>query len=159
MLGGFDTWLLSSVGGLETSVNGTDGGWRNVVARVSPAAVTRVKAAVYRKTTRFGDVDIDWTWADTQSFNMSFGAPIGVQVTVHTPTSLMGKDANGRPVELSLASLSEGSTILWTRSNSGLGGGHEQVTGLLSGPMEVEEESAVVSTVGSGRYHFSAQYS
>jgi hypothetical protein len=114
---------------------------------------------MYRKTTRFGDVGIHWTWTDTQSFNVSFGAPIGVQVTVHIPTSLMGEDADGRPMELSLASLSEGSTMLWNRSNSGLGWRHEQVTGLLSGPVEVEEESSVLATLGSGRYSFNAQYS
>eukprot|EP00966_Prymnesium_polylepis_P330532 7386166-Prymnesium_polylepis.1 len=35
MLGGSDTWLLSSAGGLETIVNETTGGWRHVEARLA----------------------------------------------------------------------------------------------------------------------------
>lgn len=40
MLGAFDAWMVASLGGLDSVVNGTTGGWRHIVARVTPAAIT-----------------------------------------------------------------------------------------------------------------------
>jgi hypothetical protein len=51
-LGGWDAWLLESVGGLSSRVNSTTGGWRHVIARVAPAAITTLRASNYSKVTR-----------------------------------------------------------------------------------------------------------
>lgn len=40
MLGAFDGWMITSLGGLDSAVNGSTGGWRHVIARVTPAAVS-----------------------------------------------------------------------------------------------------------------------
>jgi alpha-L-rhamnosidase len=39
MLGAFDAWLVQALGGLDSVVNGTTGGWEHIKARVAPAAV------------------------------------------------------------------------------------------------------------------------
>ena len=39
MLGAFDAWMVSSLGGLDSVVNASTGGWRVIQARVAPAAV------------------------------------------------------------------------------------------------------------------------
>jgi hypothetical protein len=47
-------WLASSVGGLDSVVNGTTGGWRHITARVAPAAISVLGESHYTKLTRFG---------------------------------------------------------------------------------------------------------
>ena len=152
MLGGFDAWILSSVGGLDSAVNGTNtAGWKNVIARVAPAAITVVKQASYVKHTRFGPVGIHWKYdAGTLSTNLS--VPTGVTVAVHTPTQLTDKGSN-----LQLHSLKEGGMQL-LKDESAAMLGRNGVLAVARQHGGGSGESTVVTDVGSGEYQFKAVY-
>lgn len=156
MLGGFDAWILSAVGGLDTVVNGTDGGWRNVIARVAPAAITVVKEASYVKHTRFGPVGIQWTYSGGQ-LSTKFSVPTGVTVAVHTPVQLVDFEVNnGLNLHLQLESLHEsGSQLLKNKVMSAAG------AGILAVTREAGKDGkpVIVTKVGSGEYQFEATFS
>ena len=90
MLGGWDAWLLSSVGGLDSAVNGSTGGCKDIIARVSPGVVAELKTASYTKKTTFGDVTLTWEYADGK-LGMELTLPVGTTATVHTPQLVGGK--------------------------------------------------------------------
>jgi alpha-L-rhamnosidase len=146
MLGGFDAWVLSSIGGLDSAVNGTDSGWRHVISRVSPAAVTRVGHASYTKDTRFGAVTIKWSYAQTK-LTIEYAVPVGVQLTMHSPRELIDGG-----VALGLTTLHEGAHLLWA---AGSASGATNVAGVRAMSMGTE---ALQVTVGSGLYRFEASY-
>ena len=56
MLGGFDPFLHTHVGGLDTVINDTTAGWEVIRVRVSPAAMARARHASNAHMTRFGTV-------------------------------------------------------------------------------------------------------
>ena len=144
MLGGFDTWLLSSIGGLDSIVNQSTGGWRHIVARISPAAVTTLKEANYTKATRFGAVHFEWQY-DGTNLRSRLSVPVGAQLTLHTPLSL----PSGGGV---LVSLSERDTLVWSRRAG--------ASALPSGIVEVDLTSAgVQTTLLSGDYELEAVFS
>ena len=89
MLGAFDAWLLSSIGGLDSAVSGTTGGWKDIIVRVSPGVIAALGHAGYRKRTPFGEVSLSWKYA-AGKFTMELGLPVGTTATVHTPTSVAG---------------------------------------------------------------------
>jgi hypothetical protein len=151
MLGGWDAWLLSSVGGLDSSVNGSTGGWKNIVVRVSPAVMPMLQRASYTKTTRFGDVTLSWTFADGK-LTMDLALPVGTTATVHTPTAVAG--ATLREVRETSSGTAD-SAPLW---------GSGRVGAPPAGVRGVElVADAVVTAVGGGlgaggHYRFEARY-
>lgn len=167
MLGGFDAWIMSSIGGLDSVVNGTVGssGWRNVVARVAPAAITVLKHAAYVKHTRFGPVGISWKY-DAGTFSTTLSVPTGVTVAVHTPSQLAG-EGGGAAAVLQLQSVEEGGTQLFNNDEASASGGIEAKAsrrGRNVGVFQVSVHdndggaAAIVTDVGSGVYHFEAKY-
>lgn len=153
MLGGFDAWVLASIGGLDSTVNGSVAGWRSIVARVTPAAVTYLRSGSYRKTTRFGDVELAWSFDGTM-MTSHLQVPVGSEVAFHSHATLPGG--------LSLARVSEtsadrGRLELWAASASRVGGG---ISGTIAaGPFWIEERDGVVVVVfGSGAYSVQSDY-
>lgn len=148
MLGGFDGWVASAIGGLDSIVNETTGGWRHIAARVAPAAYDVVKEANYTKLTRFGPVTLSWTFDGTH-LSTQLDVPIGADVTMETP-SLIPRRA-GKSVEL--AELTEGGARLWSR---------EGVVAAASWPEGVRSVEArdgvMLTTLESGRYNFEAEF-
>lgn len=152
MLGGFDAWLTSSVGGLDSMINGTVAGWRHIKARVSPGVLSALKKSSFVKHTRFGDVKMSWTF-DGSSLKTDLTLPVGTEAAFHTPSSLRSEGGKR------LVSLAEGDatdsdheTLMWTVAEPGA---------LHTSPWALEnsaESHAVIATVGSGRYHFVARY-
>lgn len=147
MLGGWDAWLLSSVGGLDSAVNGSTGGWADIIVRVAPAAITTLRKASYKKLTRFGEVSLDWRF-EAGKFTSTLSLPVGTRATVHTPSVLREGG-----VDYGVRSITESAQLLWARdstSSSAL-----EVGGVFS----VQQAAAAVLTeVGSGSYLFEAQY-
>ena len=109
MLGAFDAWLLSSIGGLDSAVSGTTGGWKDIIVRVSPGAIAALGHASYRKRTPYGEVSLSWKYA-AGKLTMELGLPVGTTATVHTPTTVAGAalrtlhESSGDPAELWSAS-------------------------------------------------------
>ena len=145
MLGGFDAWLLSAVGGLDTEVNGTSAGWRNVIARIAPGAVTVVRSSSYTKLTQFGTVSLEWEFSNAKlSANLTL--PIGASGTFHAPAQLY-EDGT----QLQLQALFESSNLIW--------GAAATSTLLPAGVQRVHESSdTMLARVGSGTYTFEARY-
>jgi hypothetical protein len=148
MLGGFDGWVASSIGGIDSFVNGSSGGWRHIAARVSPAAVAIIKTATYSKLTRFGETTFNWKWDGTKLVT-EISVPIGSDLTLETPMALQLR--SGAVVHLS--TLGEGEWSLWADSAA------QQVmpTGVLS-VAGSSPTAAVTTTIGSGQYVFEAVY-
>ena len=149
MLGAFDAWLLSSIGGLDSAVSGTTGGWKDIIVRVSPGAIAALGHASYRKRTPYGEVSLSWKYA-AGKFTMELGLPVGTTATVHTPTTVAGAalrtlhESSGDPAEL------------WSASGG--------AATLAAGVRAVEPAGeAVVATVvgglgGGGSYRFEARF-
>jgi len=78
MLGGFDPWLHTAVGGLDTAVNGSSAGWEHVIVRVAPAVVGTVLEATNEHASRFGTVSLTW----------KFSPESGALTQVHTPSAV-----------------------------------------------------------------------
>jgi hypothetical protein len=142
--------VLSSIGGLDSAVSGTDGGWRNVIARVSPAAITRVRHSSYRKQTRFGEVSLEWSYEQPagSGFVMQLSVPVGVTVAAHAPLTLPGG---------TLATLYEATeakpALLWSADGSAESDMKTAGVGSIS-----LAGDAVVVRVSSGKYQFQGRY-
>jgi hypothetical protein len=166
MLGAFDAWLLSSVGGLDSNVNATDGGWRNVIARVSPGAVTRVRRAAYRKQTRFGEVTIDWNYTGAgEGLVVTLTVPVGMTVALHTPTKLRAdpdQESDDGYVRLHtlLETRGEGPspTVLWTAAAAVSNEAAAAAAAAAAVNAISVIDGAVTASVGSGSYRFAAKY-
>ena len=50
------------MGGLDSAVNGSTGGWKDIIVRVSPGVISELKTASYTKKTSFGDVALSWEY-------------------------------------------------------------------------------------------------
>ena len=159
MLGAFDAWLLSSIGGLDSAVSGTTGGWKDIIVRVSPGVIAALGHASYRKRTPFGEVSLSWKYA-AGKFAMELGLPVGTTATVHTPTSVAGAtlralhESSGDPAEL------------WSAAG-GAAAGAAGVRGAAAGAAGVRAvepaSEAVVATVAGGlgrggSYRFEARF-
>jgi hypothetical protein len=163
MLGGFDAWVLASIGGLDSVVNGTTGGWRHIVGRVAPAAITTLKGASYNKMTRYGEVKFGWRYdGASKKLSTNVTVPVGAELTLHTPQALDGSECSGsacalaRLVEVGVgtgaASEHGQPTLVWAA-----GGGNGGT--LPSGISLVEATSAaVLAHLGSGTYRFEASF-
>ena len=147
MLGGWNAWLLSSVGGLDSVVNGTTGGWRDIAVRVAPAAVTTIRSSSYKKLTRFGEISLDWSY-DGGKFTMLLRLPVGTAATVHAPSTL-----SDGGVTRTVSSLAEGSQLIWRADGS-----VAKLVGGVASVAQDQEAAAVLAQVGSGLYTFEAQY-
>jgi len=150
MLGGFDAWVLASIGGLDSIINGSVAGWRSIVARVAPAAVTNLRSGSYRKTTRFGDVNITWSFDGTR-MTSNVQVPVGAEVVFHSHVTLPGG--------LSLARVSETAVNrdLWTAAASGVSSGSGDIR--AAGMLRLEERNgAIVAVLGSGSYSMQSDY-
>lgn len=161
MLGGFDAWLAQSVGGLDSVVNSSTGGWRHITARVSPAAIKMLGESHYSKLTRLGQAQFNWKWQSSGRLETEIEVPVGAVLTLETPRSLPGYDG-GRAHALD--HLSEGQSTLasvWRRDNHSEGivampwpAGVRAVASVY----DVGSGDVVRTTIGSGRYHFTATY-
>lgn len=148
MLGGFDTFLTSAVGGLAAVVNGSTGGWRHVVARVTPAAIVGVGGARYTQATRLGEVSLAWHYdARAGTLVKEVGVPVGARLTLHMPVTLPGGAR--------LATLSEGGAPLWSRHTAGAA--PPLPAGVAAVGLRAEAE-AVLTELTSGRYTVAATY-
>jgi len=132
MLGGFDAWLQSSLGGLDSAVNGRSGGWRHMIVRVSPEAAAALKQARVSRQTRFGEASLSWTAADGK-LSSKLVVPIGVEAEVHSPAAMGGRR---------LSTVTRNGRVVWS---------HE--TGAVD-----REMRAAVAWVGSGTHEFKATY-
>jgi len=146
MLGGWNTWLLASVGGLDSEVNGTSAGWSHVIARVAPAALTMIGHSSYTKTTRFGPTSLDWTFANGK-FVSNLTLPVGSTATAHMPAHLVeGGEALGLHV------VTESGSVVWSEDE-------RETSELPEGVGSVRQSPhAVLVDVGSGQYTFTAHY-
>lgn len=121
-----------------------------MIARVSPAAITRVRHSSYRKQTRFGEVSLEWSYEQPagSGFVMQLSVPVGVTVAAHTPLTLPGG---------TLATLYEATEIkprmLW--SADGQAASAMKIAGVRS--ISLVGDAAVVR-VGSGKYYFQGRY-
>ena len=142
MLGGFDAWLTSSVGGLDSVVNGTSAGWRHIKARVSPGVVPIVRQATVTQHTRFGKAELACTF-DGSTLHSKLVVPIAALADFHAPRKLRSAK---------LIKLTETGVVAWAK------------TGAINTPDGVArvlvsaDDDAVITTVGSGSYHFEAHY-
>ena len=142
MLGGFDAWMSASLGGLDSKVNGTTGGWKHIVARVAPAAITELKHASTAHETRFGRASLDWAWdAATAKLAMNLTVPIGATCEVHSHAMLQSESGQ----ILRLVAVHEGGRALW------------RATADYS-VAAAAAAAAVVHEVGSGSYRFVAHF-
>ena len=74
MLGGFDPFLHTHVGGLDSVVNGTSAGWEHVRVRVAAAAVTTLRHTSHQRETRFGTISLHWSYTEVEAAAVR-GAP------------------------------------------------------------------------------------
>lgn len=162
MLGGFDSWLHSAFGGLETgSTAATGAGWRHVTARVAPGAITRLGSGRYARITRFGTTSLRWKWAamaneSSWQLEMQFQLPVGTTGTVHSPKLLWISDGNEAGSAVELTEVYEGNSNLWSSIDRLQ---HRGMSAKLDGFSEVTEtENAILSTVESGAYTFVGRY-
>ena len=153
MLGGFDAWLVANVGGLETVVNGSTGGWREIEARVSGPVARYLGEAAYRKVTRFGVAEISWRYdASTQKIATNVTVPVGSMLNFYSPTRV----GTG-----TLRALAEGRQYIW----SARGLTNEHLPSGIVGTSAVRQEGgivgldrSIVTRVGPGHYEFIATY-
>lgn len=169
MLGGFDPFLHTVVGGLDSAISGTSAGWEHIRVRVSPAVMARVHghAVSSEHASRFGTTSLRWQFTDDdgqQQLSMQLVVPVGSTAEVHSPASVAGRE---------LAGLAEGGEELWLAEGATArpstaevaGDGDEQEQQPPPPPLLPEgvrgvkaQEGAVVTTVGSGAYAFTARY-
>ena len=152
MLGGFDAWLLASVGGLDSAVNGTTGGWRSVIARIAPGAVTIVRSSSYSKMTQFGEVSLVWSFTDSK-LKATLSLPIGCAGTFHAPAELV--DGSTR---LQLAALLEQDVAIWGGQVPGSDSSSAVLPKGVARAPERDDNGSILTHVGSGTYTFEARY-
>lgn len=146
MLGGWNTWLLASVGGLDSEVTGTSAGWSHVIVRVAPAALTMIGHSSYTKITRFGPTSLDWTFANNK-FESNLTVPVGSTATTHMHSHLID---NGET--LGLRSVSESGVVVWSEDEG-------RTRELPEGVGDVRQTPhSVLVDVASGQYTFTAHY-
>lgn len=132
------------VGGLDSVVSGSTGGWERIIVRVAPAAIVSLGGASNRHETRFGTVSLSWQYRDSR-LTMALHVPIGSIAEVHSPLAI------GR---LSLTTVSEDGTQVWAEvADRTLGLGTDSDVHSVK-----IRDSAVVTTVGSGAWSFAAAY-
>ena len=89
MLGGWDAWFSASLGGIDSKVNGSTGGWKIVIARVAPSAITMLGSGKAVQETIRGTVSLAWSFdAATKKLTMDLTLPLGSTAEVHTPSVL-----------------------------------------------------------------------
>ena len=93
MYGGFDGWMTTALGGLDTVSNATTTGWRVLTVRPLPAAITALGHASVSIETRFGLAALDWHFdaAGDHHLALNVTVPVGSVAEVHVPTALEGK--------------------------------------------------------------------
>ena len=157
MFGGFDPFLHTAVGGLDSVVSGSTGGWERIIVRVAPAAIATLGGASNQHETRFGAVSISWRYT-RGLLTMDLQVPIGSIAEVHSPLAVGGR---------SLMSVSESTSQLWiaaerereTETETEMETETETETETDSDAQSVEmRDSAVVTVVGSGAWSFVAAY-
>merc|ERR1711934_1275687 len=89
MYGGFDGWMTTALGGLDTVSNATTTGWRVMTVRPLPAAITMLGHASVSIETRFGLAAAAWSF-DSVSGHLSLNitVPVGSVAELHVPTAL-----------------------------------------------------------------------
>jgi hypothetical protein len=153
MFGGFDPFLHTHLGGLDSVVSGSSGGWERILVRVAPTAIAAVGGASNQYETRFGTVSLSWRYDDDDHrLTMALQVPVGSTAEVHSPLAVGGR---------SLLRVKEGDSQLWTEPGSASSSQATPALGAAasSDAQRVEAKvSAVVVTVGSGVWDFAAEY-
>jgi len=144
MFGGFDAWLVSSLGGLDSAVVGERAGWRDIVVRVTPAAIATLRKGSVAHNTRFGLASVSWAF-ESSSYSVNITVPIGSNATVHIPTLLPMEHQFG----MHLSQVQEGRHELWPMTPV------DWPVGVLS---LVDGSHELLARLGSGRYAFVASY-
>ena len=139
-------FLHTAVGGLDSVVNGTTGGWQHIRVRVAAAAVARVRQASNDHETRFGTVSLRWQFDGKQQLTMELSVPVGATAEVHSPNVVAGRV---------LASVSEGEATVWPQPSGAV---NATMGGWLHSVVANVHSEAVVANVGSGSYVFTARY-
>eukprot|EP01051_Picozoa_sp_SAG22_P000175 SAG22_NODE_3_length_48349_cov_158.681180_36_plen_487_part_00 len=149
MLGGFDPFLHTAVGGLDSEVDGSSAGWENIVVRVSAAAVLQIQEASSEHETRFGKVRLGWRYAAaSRQLTMKVSVPVGATAEVHSLAHL-GAHALLKVEEASIRD------PLWMSSSRRSSASVDDVHHV----QRVEQkQGAVVAMVSSGDYLFTASY-
>jgi len=85
----WDAWFSASLGGIDSKVNGSTGGWKIVIARVAPSAITMLGSGKAVQETIRGTVSLAWSFdAATKKLTMDLTLPLGSTAEVHTPSVL-----------------------------------------------------------------------
>ena len=110
-----------------------------------------LKEATYRKATRFGDVSIGWTY-DGSRLTTRLVVPVGVRLTLHTPTALPLGGGE-------LLRLVESGATLWSRGELQADASGRVRPGRPAGVATTEATpAAVLTTVLGGEYVFDAAF-
>jgi alpha-L-rhamnosidase len=95
MYGGFDGWMTTALGGLDTVSNATTTGWRVLTVRPLPAAMTTLGHASVSVDTRLGTAAVAWRVdADGAAaggggrLSLNVTVPVGAVAELHVPTAL-----------------------------------------------------------------------
>ena len=92
MYGGFDGWMTTALGGLDTVSNATSTGWRVITVRPLPAAITTLGHASVSIETRFGVAALSWYFDTTKDhLSLNITVPVGSVAEVHVPIELEDK--------------------------------------------------------------------
>jgi len=132
---------MGSVGGLDSDVSSSTGGWRDIIVRVAPSAITTLQRSSLVHTTRFGDTSLAWIYTGGK-FSMDLVVPIGSSAVVHSPASLEGR---------ALRSVTEGGNIIWHSST------HGDPVPSFSHSVWMDD-GTLKAAVGSGMFSFLAVY-
>ena len=109
MYGGFNGWLTTALGGLDTVSNATSTAWRVLTVRPLPAAIITLGHASVSIETRFGVAALAWNFDTAKNhFSLNITVPVGSVAEVYVPAKLKEKQlksfteaGGGKPLEFS----------------------------------------------------------
>ena len=123
MYGGFDGWMTTALGGLDTVSNATTTGWRVLTVRPLPAAMTMLGHAAASVDTRLGKAAVAWR-VDVNAGSAGAGARLSLNVTVpvgavaelHVPHEMTSPGGSSAVSHLaSVAEVRSGATLVASR--------------------------------------------
>ena len=145
---GWDAWLHSSIAGLDSVLNGSTYGWKEIAVRVSPGVIPELKAVSSERQTPFGVVSFSWSYSGTK-FTQELQLPVGTRAVIHTPHSIAGHSLQ------SVVETSGSNTPLWGTGDLSDSEHLRRSVGVLATQNGV---NAVEVTVGSGYYRLESEY-
>lgn len=145
---GWDAWLHSSIAGLDSVLDGSIYGWKEITVRVSPGVIPELKAVSSERHTPFGVASFSWSYSATK-FTQELRLPVGTRAVIHTPHSIAGQSLR------SVEETSGSNTLLWGPGDLSDPDYLRRSVGVLATTNGV---NAVEVSVGSGYYRLESEY-